>query len=147
MIRLRGFLHPLSVTVIVRYNYVPIFPILWAAYCAFNILSNYEYYMRTSEGRLLLMLFAVMMVLCAFLALYLIRPKFLTRFINRISPGRHCPSCSARMEKGSHFCAKCGTIVDDSAECTAMEKCVRCGAKISDINQEFCPRCGNMLKK
>jgi predicted nucleic acid-binding Zn ribbon protein len=141
------FLNILYLTDSMRYNYVPIFPILWAAYCAFNILSNYEYYMRTSEGRLLLALFAVMMILCALLALYLIRPKFLLKAINRISPGRHCQTCSARLEKGSHFCVKCGAIVDGSIECTAMEKCIRCGTKITDVTQEFCPRCGNMLKK
>ncbi len=130
-----------------RFNYVPIFPILWAAYCAFNILTNYEYYMRTDEGRLLLLLFAVMMLLCAFLAIYLIRPRFLVKIIHKVSPGRHCPQCFERMQKGSHFCAKCGAIVDDSTSCTAMEKCVRCGERITNVDQEFCPRCGNMLKK
>ena len=129
------------------FNYVPIFPILWAAYCAINIISNYKYYMMTQEGRLLLLLFAVMMALCAFLALYLIRPRFLVRVIQRISPGKHCPHCFERMEKGSHFCAKCGTIIDDLAECTAMAKCTRCGERIQDTDQEFCPRCGNMIKR
>ena len=129
------------------FNYVPIFPMIWAVYCAFNIITNYRYYMATQEGRVLLFLFAIMMVLCAFLTLYLIRPKFLVKFIQKVSPGRHCPHCYGRMEKGSHFCAKCGTIIDDSTECTAMVKCGRCGEKVADTSQEFCPRCGNLLKK
>ena len=96
---------------------------------------------------MLLLLFAVMMALCAFLAVYLIRPKFLVRFLQKISPSRHCPHCFEKMEKGSHFCAKCGAIIDNSSTCTAMEKCARCGEKILDVNQEFCPRCGSILKR
>lgn len=129
------------------FNYIPIFPLLWAGYCALNILSNYEYYMRSSEGRLLLALFAVMMVLCALLEVYLIKPKFLMRFFQKLFPGRRCPHCYERMQKGSHFCAKCGTIVDDSTECTAMVKCGHCGERIQGTDLEFCPRCGNVLKK
>lgn len=129
------------------FNYVPIFPILWGAYCALNIITNYDYYMRSQEGRLLLLLFSVMILLCVILALYLIKPKFLVRAIGRIAPGRYCPHCHEKMAKGSHFCAKCGTIIDGSSECTALVKCGHCGERVSDMDQEFCPRCGNILKK
>ena len=129
------------------FNYIPIFPIIWAAFCAINIISNYRYYMMTQEGRVLLALFAIMMVLCAFLAIYLIKPRFLMKILQKVSPGRRCPNCYERVEKGSHFCAKCGTIIDDSSECTVMAKCGRCGERISDSAVDFCPRCGNLLKK
>ena len=73
-----------------RINYVPIFPALWAIICAVNILITYDYYMMTENGRLLLFLFAVMMVLCALLTVYLAMPDLIPRLMQRISPGKRC---------------------------------------------------------
>lgn len=129
------------------FRYIPLFPLIWAVYCAFNIITNYDYYMRSEDGRLLFYLFVVMMVLCVGLALYLLAPGFVPRLMQKVSPGRHCPQCCSRIKKGTNFCAKCGIVVGDSSGCTVMLKCGRCGATINDTEQEFCPHCGNELRK
>ncbi|MGN1044898.1 MAG: zinc ribbon domain-containing protein [Candidatus Methanomethylophilaceae archaeon] len=129
-----------------RLNYVPIFPALWAIFCAVNILINYDYYMRTSNGRLLLFLFAVMMVLCAVLTVYLAMPTLAPRIMQKVSPDKRCPVCYSKLN-GAVFCPKCGHVIDGSAGCTLMSRCGKCGASVADPDAEFCPKCGNMLRK
>lgn len=129
-----------------RINYVPIFPALWAIICAVNILINYDYYMMTENGRLLLFLFAVMMVLCALLTVYLAMPDLIPRLMQRMSPGKRCPVCYSKLN-GSDFCPKCGQVVGKDTGCTLMGRCGKCGASVNDSEAEFCPKCGNMLRK
>ena len=49
----------------------------------------------------------------------------------------NCEHCSAPMEAGQRFCAKCGSAVN-------QEKCPSCG-KRNRTGDQFCSTCGNRL--
>src|SRR5215472_9217897 len=61
---------------------------------------------------------------------------FLAYFLLRKPLAENCPKCGARVEKGFHFCPKCGNSL--------LPTCAQCGQPVS---AEFvcCPYCGKAL--
>jgi len=61
---------------------------------------------------------------------------FLAYFLLRKPLAEHCPKCGERVEKGFHFCPKCGHSL--------LPTCAQCGQPVST---EFvcCPYCGKGL--
>jgi Double zinc ribbon len=62
---------------------------------------------------------------------------FLAYFLLRKPLIQYCPQCGERIDKGFHFCAKCG--------CELAPTCGSCGQAVS---RDFvvCPYCGKALK-
>jgi Double zinc ribbon len=63
---------------------------------------------------------------------------FLAYFLLRKPLIQYCPQCGERVEKGFHYCAKCG--------CELAPTCGSCGQAVS---REYvvCPYCGKALKE
>ena len=61
---------------------------------------------------------------------------FLAYFLLRKPLIQYCPQCGERVEKGFHFCAKCGYVLSPS--------CGQCGREISH-DYVVCPYCGKAL--
>jgi len=84
---------------------------------------------RRDMGQLLWTLLVIFIPNClGFLAYFLLRKPLI----------QHCPQCGERVEKGFHFCAKCG--------CELTPSCPSCGKEVS---RDFvvCPYCGKALKE
>src|SRR5450755_3842633 len=61
---------------------------------------------------------------------------FLAYFLLRKPLIQYCPKCGERIEKGFHYCAKCG--------CELAPSCGSCGQAV-DRDAVFCPQCGKSL--
>ena len=82
---------------------------------------------RRDMGQLLWTLLVIFIPNClGFLAYFLLR-KPLVQF---------CPKCGERVERGFHFCAKCG--------CGLAPSCQYCGQAV-DRDYVVCPYCGKAL--
>jgi hypothetical protein len=62
---------------------------------------------------------------------------FLAYFLLRKPLIQYCPQCGDRVERGFHFCAKCG--------CELAPSCGSCGQAV-DRDYVVCPYCGKSLK-
>jgi len=63
---------------------------------------------------------------------------FLVYFLLRKPLVQFCPKCGERVEKGFHFCSKCG--------CELEPSCGSCGHAV-DRDYVVCPYCGKALKE
>ena len=82
---------------------------------------------RRDMGQLLWTLLVIFIPNClGFLAYFLLRKPLV----------QYCPKCGDRVEKGFHYCARCG--------CELSPSCGSCGREVS---REFvvCPYCGKAL--
>jgi len=61
---------------------------------------------------------------------------FLAYFLLRKPLSENCPKCGARVEKGFHFCPKCGNSL--------LPTCIQCGQPVS-AEYVCCPYCGKAL--
>jgi Double zinc ribbon/Phospholipase_D-nuclease N-terminal len=61
---------------------------------------------------------------------------FLAYFLLRKPIAENCPKCAGRVEKGFHFCPKCG--------CELSPSCSSCGRAVSH-GYVVCPYCGKAL--
>jgi hypothetical protein len=82
---------------------------------------------RRDMGQVLWTLLVMLVPNClGFLAYFLLRKPLI----------QYCPRCGERVEKGFHFCAKCG--------CELAPSCGSCGQAV-DRDAVFCPQCGKSL--
>ena len=82
---------------------------------------------RRDMGQLLWTLLVIFIPNClGFLAYFLLRKPLV----------QHCPKCGERVEKGFHYCTRCG--------CELTPSCGSCGREVS---RDFvvCPYCGKAL--
>jgi hypothetical protein len=84
---------------------------------------------RRDMGQLLWTLLVICIPNClGFLAYFLLRKPLI----------QYCPQCRERVEKGFHFCAKCG--------CELAPSCSSCGQAV-ERGFVVCPYCGKALKE
>jgi hypothetical protein len=84
---------------------------------------------RRDMGQVLWTLLVIFVPNClGFLAYFLLRKPLI----------QYCPQCGDRVEKGFHFCSKCG--------CELAPSCGSCGQA---VNRDYvvCPYCGKSLKE
>jgi Double zinc ribbon len=82
---------------------------------------------RRDMGQLLWTLLVIFIPNCiGFLAYFLLRKPLV----------ESCPKCGGRIERGFHFCPKCG--------CTLTPTCGQCGQPVS-ADYVCCPHCGKAL--
>ena len=128
-----------------RINYIPIFPLIWIILWTVQLITNFDYYMSTDNGKARIAIYGLMILIGVLLFLYFAFLSKGSKMIYRLSPKKHCPNCYAKVgDEG--FCAKCGTALDlDKVKNISV--CASCGENVDASGRDFCPKCGNMLKK
>lgn len=128
-----------------RLNYIPIFPLLWVILWTVQLLVNFDYYMSTESGRARIIIYGLMILVGVLLFLYFAFVSRKSGILYKLSPKNRCPNCYSKVGNEG-FCPKCGTAVDFE-KVKNISVCASCGEKIDDSDRDFCPRCGNMLRK
>lgn len=127
-------------------RYYPVFSLIAVLAFAVMIIRNFDFYMSYPEGRIMLAalgcILAVGVIALAYTSLLAFAPKMLYK-----AGFARCPSCYAKLKKGTGFCPKCGKVVDRSEMANQLYRCGRCGWEIDDPSREFCPKCGSSLRK
>ena len=112
-------------------RYYPVFSLIAVLAFAVMVIRNFDFYMSYPEGRIMLAALGCMLAVGVVLGPSVPR----------------CPSCYAKLKKGTGFCPKCGKVVDRNEMANQLYRCGRCGWEIDDPSREFCPKCGSSLRK
>ena len=96
-----------------RINYIPIFPLIWIILWTVQLITNFDYYMSTDNGKARIAIYGLMILIGVLLFLYFAFLSKGSKMIYRLSPKKHCPKCYAKVgDEGYYLIAdvnKCGS--------------------------------------
>ena len=127
-----------------RTSFSGIIAAFWLIFWSARLLSQYDWLMRSEDGRLLFILYIAMILLGVLFLGWLLLKKHAPKMMYSVNRSSRCPDCYSKLEKGTEFCPKCGK---DLRERDESRICWYCGYEELDPNSTSCPKCGREFKK
>ena len=127
-----------------RTSFSGVIAAFWLIFWSARLLSQYDWLMRSKDGRLMLILYIAMILLGVLFLGWLLLKKHAPRMMYKVNRGSRCPDCYAKLKDGSDFCPKCGKDLTERSE---SRFCWNCGYEEMDKNSTSCPKCGREYKK
>ena len=116
----------------------------WLIFWSARILVDYDRMIRTENGRLFLLLYALAIALGLLFLGYLAFKKHGPKVLYSVNRSSRCPDCYSKLRKGEDFCPKCGKDLREREEARI---CWFCGYEELNKNSTSCPKCGREYKK
>jgi hypothetical protein len=116
----------------------------WLVFWTAQMMVNYNYYIRTENGRLMLLLFGICLALGAIFFAYIAWKSYGPKIMYKANKSKRCPDCYAKLDPKSDFCPKCGKDLSGRDKANI---CWNCGYEDLDKNSTSCPKCGREYKK
>ena len=116
----------------------------WLIFWSARILMDYDRMVRTENGRLFLMMYALAIALGLLFLGYLAFKKHGPKVLYSVNRSSRCPDCYSKLAAGADFCPKCGKDLREREE---PRTCWYCGYEELDKNSTSCPKCGREYKK
>ena len=116
----------------------------WLIFWSARLLSQYDWLMRSDDGRLLFALYILMILLGVLFLGWLLLRKHAPKMLYSVNRSSRCPDCYSKLVEGTEFCPKCGK---DLRERDESRICWYCGYEELDPNSTSCPKCGREFRK
>ena len=116
----------------------------WLIFWSVRLLSQYDWLMRSENGRLLFALYILMILLGVLFLGWLLLRKHAPKMLYSVNRSSRCPDCYSKLVEGTEFCPKCGK---DLRERDESRICWYCGYEELDPNSTSCPKCGREFRK
>ena len=126
-----------------RTSFSGIMAAFWLIFWTARLLSQYDWLMRSENGRLMLILYLAMILLGVLFLGWLLYRKHAPKVMYSVNSSSRCPDCYSKLKEGTEFCPKCGKDLRTREPRT----CWYCGYEESDPNATSCPKCGREFKK